>query len=349
MVNKVIGYIGTYTKGNSEGIYSFELDYSKEKITEVNVGAKLDNPTYLNLDKSGKYLFAVAKQGENGGVVSYTVNQESGALTKKDEIYTEGSSPCYVSTLRNEWITSSFYHRGSLEAYKLSNEGSFTGTIAVATHSGSGPNPERQEKPHVHYSEFTPDGKYIAVCDLGIDQLVTYKLESENLVEAHRLHLKPGSGPRHLVFHPNGEYAYLMTELSNEVIVLQYDQAEGSFKELQYISTIPNDFTENSQGSAIHISKDGRFVYAANRGHNSIAIFAVNQENGKLEFVDYTPTNGDWPRDFVLDPTDEYVLVSNQNSSNLVLYKRNKETGKLTFIQSDITVPDPVCVKFLPL
>lgn len=166
-------------------------------------------------------------------------------------------------------------------------------------------------------------------------------------MEVSSLSVRPGSGPRHLTFHPNGIFAYLMTEISSEVVVLKYNPEDGSFTELQYIKAIPENFTENSQGSAIHISNDGRFVYAANRGHNSIAVFSVNGESGELTFIEHTSTEGDWPRDFVLDPTENFLVASNQNSSNLILFKRDRSTGRLTLIQSDVTVPDPVCVKFL--
>jgi 6-phosphogluconolactonase len=160
--------------------------------------------------------------------------------------------------------------------------------------------------------------------------------------------VKPGSGPRHIVFHPTKPLAYVMTEFSGEVLVLQYDSTNGSLKQIQAISTLPSSFTENNQGSAIHISSDGRFVYAGNRGHNSIASF-VADENGSLSFLEHTPTEGDWPRDFALDPTESYIVASNQESGNLVLFARDKETGKLSLLQSDITVPYAVCVKFLSI
>ncbi len=150
-----------------------------------------------------------------------------------------------------------------------------------------------------------------------------------------------------MVFHPNGKYAYVMTEFSSEVIVLTYYKEDGHFTEKQYISTLPADFSENNQGSAIHISSDGRFVYAGNRGHNSIAVFSVDVETGELSFVEHTSTEGDWPRDFMFDPTEKFIVASNQESSNLVLFSRNKDAGKLTLIQADIDVPHPVCIKFL--
>ncbi len=159
------------------------------------------------------------------------------------------------------------------------------------------------------------------------------------------MELRPGSGPRHLEFHPlNPSIAYVMTEFSSEVIVLSYEN--GTFSEIQSISTLPSEFTENNQGSAIHVSSDGKFVYAGNRGHNSIAVFEVNQENGHVQFVELVSTEGDWPRDFALDPTGKFLIASNQNSSNLVLFERNSETGKLTLLQNDIAVPNPVCIKF---
>ncbi|GAA3328231.1 hypothetical protein GCM10020331_071360 [Ectobacillus funiculus] len=204
-----------------------------------------------------------------------------------------------------------------------------------------------KKKPHAHYSGFTPDEKkYIVAIDLGIDKLITYAVKEGALSEVHALSVKPGSGPRHLAFHPNGKYAYIMTELSSEVIALAYNAEDGSFTELQYISTIPADFTENNQGSAIQLSADGRFVYAANRGHNSIAIFSVNQDSGELTFVERTHTEGNWPRDFRIDPTGAFLVASNEESGNLVLFARNEQTGTLQLLQSDVRVPKPVCVAF---
>lgn len=199
----------------------------------------------------------------------------------------------------------------------------------------------------MHYAGFSPDEKYVVVVDLGNDTVKTYHDLDGILQEASNLAVKAGSGPRHLTFHPNGKYAYVMTELSSEVIVLEYHEDSGGFTELDYISTIPADFTENNQGSAIHISADGGFVYATNRGHNSIAIFSVDQMSGTLTFVDRTSTEGDWPRDFCLDPTENYLLAANQHSSTLTLFARDQETGKLILLQKNISVPDPVCVKFL--
>jgi 6-phosphogluconolactonase len=344
---KFTGYFGTYTKGDSKGIYSFTLDAANGKITDVKAAASLENPTYLAISDDNRFLYAVAKEGALGGVAGFNISA-SGSLSLINTQHAEGASPCHVSVNKeNRMLLSANYHKGSADSYLLDPEsGSIEAVLSSAVHEGSGPD-ERQEKAHTHYAGFTPDGKYAAVIDLGIDQLLTYSLDNGQLIEKSIMHIAPGSGPRHLVFHPNHQIAYLMTEFSSEVLVLKYQSEDGSFEQLQAISTLPGDFTENNQGSAIHISSDGKFVYAANRGHDSIAIFKVDSESFKLSFIEHTSTEGNWPRDFVLDPNEKFLIATNQNSSNVALYSRDEETGKLTLLQSDVKVPDPVCVKFL--
>lgn len=347
--NKFFGYVGTYTKAESKGIYRFVLDTEKERITDVIAVANIGNPTYIAISKDNKNLYSVVKEGDLGGISVFSINEENGELDFVNTQMIEGASPCHVSVDADKHhVVSANYHKGTIDLYTLnSTDNHISVAISSINHIGSGPNQDRQEKAHTHYSGYTPDEKYIVAVDLGIDKLITYKVENNSLVEVSTLSVKPGSGPRHITFHPNGKFAYIMTELSNEVIVLEYNSKDGSFTELQYISTIPSDFNENNQGSAIHISKDGQFVYAGNRGHNSIAIFSVNQDSGQVQLVDIVSSEGNWPRDFVLDPTENYLIGSNEMSGTLVLYSRNKATGKLTVIQSDVKVPEAVCVKFL--
>lgn len=345
---KLTGYIGTYTKGDSKGIYSFTLDTDAAKIIDVKPVAELGNPTYLNISKDNRFLYAVEKDGEQGGVASFTI-EASGALSRVNSQFLAGSSPCHVSLDGNtKYLFSANYHKGEVVSYLLdSKNGAISPAVSVIKHEGCGPDP-RQEKPHTHYAGVTPEEKYVAVVELGSDCLITYEVSDDGkLTEVSRLSLKGGSGPRHLTFHPNKQMAYLLTEFSSEVIVLAYHPENGQFTVKQNISTLPADFTENNQGSAIHISSDGRFVYAGNRGHNSIAVFQVNQETGELDFVQHVSTEGDWPRDFSIDPTGKFIVASNQESHNLVLFARDQETGKLTLLESDVTVPYPVCIKFL--
>lgn len=343
-----IGYVGTYTKENSEGIYKFTLDTEAKKISNVTLAAKLNNPTYVTINRNNEYLYSVVKEGESGGVAAYSINSKTGELTEENRQVVEGASPCHVSVdSRNHTVVTANYHKGTIESFEVNEDGTINPATSIMAHEGSGPNKERQEKPHAHYAGYTPDEKYVVGVDLGIDKIITYEIKDSVLTEVNRLSVNPGSGPRHITFHPNGKYAYVMTELSSEVIVLTYNPAEGSFTELQYISTIPKAFDENNQGSAIHISSDGRFVYAGNRGHNSIAVFSVDENSGKLTFVAHTSTEGNWPRDFVLDSTEKFLVATNEKSHNLVLFSRSESTGELTLLQSDVAVPEPVCVKFL--
>jgi 6-phosphogluconolactonase len=344
-----IGYVGTYTKKESKGIYRFILDTQAAKIIDVKLAASIDNPTYLNISSNNRYLYSVLKAEDSGGIASFAVHAQTGELTHLNSQVTAGSPPCHVSVDRaNQYGFSANYHKGTVESYLINREdGTINPAVSIIHHEGKGPDP-RQEKPHTHFAGVTPDEKYLVVVELGSDQVITYQISTDGkLTEVNRLAVCPGSGPRHLAFHPNRKFAYLMTEFSSEVIALIYHNADGSFSEIHSFSTIPVDFKENNQGSAIHISADGRFVYAGNRGHNSIAVFQVNDETGGLQFVERVSSEGNWPRDFVIDPSGKFIIVSNQESNNLVLFARDTETGKLTLLQSDVVVPEPVCVKFL--
>ncbi|MGE6629038.1 lactonase family protein [Bacillus sp. NPDC077027] len=341
------GYIGTYTKGDSKGIYSFTLNTDKQRIEQVEVAAELGNPTYLTVSDDQKFVYAVVKDGDQGGIAAYQVDRETGKLTLINQELDEGASPCHVTVdSKSKTAFSANYHKGTAEAYEINQtDGSVVRTLSQAQHEGSGPNEDRQEKAHTHYFGLTPDDKYAVAVDLGTDRIYTYTLENGKLQLIHTFEAQAGSGPRHITFHPTMNIAYVMTELSSEVIVLRYFE-DGHFEAVQYISTIPTDFTENNQGSAIHVSSDGQFVYAGNRGHDSIAVLQT-EEDGQLRLVEITSSEGNWPRDFAVDPTEEFIVSSNQESNNLVLYKRDKETGQLTVLQSDVAVPHPVCVKFL--
>jgi 6-phosphogluconolactonase len=345
-MTKYIGYVGTYTKEESKGVYQFTLDTEKKEILDVKLAAELDNPTYVCVSDDNKNLYAVAKEGENGGVTAFSINSETGVLTKLNSQTSAGAPPCHVSVNQNgSNVLTANYHTKKIESYLTNEDGSVNPAISAIEHEGSGPH-ERQEKPHMHFAGFTPDEKYVIAIDLGSDRIITYHVDNGRLHEAQVFKAKPGSGPRHITFHPNKPFAYVMTELSSEVHVLQYDEQSGSFTEQQYISTIPEDFNETNDGSAIHISSDGKYVYAGNRGHNSIGVFKIDQESGHLTFMEWTSTEGNWPRDFVLDPSERFLVATNQKSNTMTLFSRDKSTGKLTLLQSGVKVPEPVCVKF---
>lgn len=344
MGKKYIGYAGTYTRESSEGIYRFSLDAEAGTLGCVEVAAKIGSPTYLALSDDRKHLYSVTQKDELGGVSSFEINNETGDLKYIDQELAEGAPPCHLEITDNNLVSGN-YHAGIVDLFQVDEQVKIS-KKSSSQHDGNGPH-ARQESPHVHYTAHTPDGKYIVVADLGTDELVTYKIENNELVRVHTLNVKAGSGPRHIVFHPNGKVAYLLTELASEVVVLDYNADQGSFTEKQYIRALPEDFAEVNDAGAIHISADGKFLYTSNRGHNSIAVFRVNEDNHELTFVEHTPTGGEWPRDFSLDPSEAFLIVANQHTGNLVLFSRDQETGKLTNLKSEIKVPESVCVKFL--
>ncbi|TFE02085.1 lactonase family protein [Jeotgalibacillus salarius] len=341
-MTKYKGFIGTYTKKSSKGVYEIELDTEKEALTVKGVAAEMQSPTYVNMDADQEYLYTVAP----GGMASYKVGDSLSLLAHANE---KDGSPCHVSVSPDgQYAASATYLDGTIALYNRDKEtGKVTEQLSVVQHEGNGPNEERQDAAHAHYSGFSPDGKYIVAVDLGTDEIISYSYQSGELKHASTFNAEPGAGPRHLVFHPEKPLAYVMTELSNEVLVLAYDSENGSFRQLQAIPAIPGDFKENSQGSAIHITSDGKFVYAGNRGHNSIAVYAADENSGELTHIEYVETEGNWPRDFSLDPSETYVVAANQESDSLVLFKRDAESGRLTATGVKVEVPEPVCVKFI--
>lgn len=326
--------LGTYTRKTSKGIYEGTLE--DEKLT-VNFLLPESNPTYLTTSKKN-ILYTVGADDNGGGIVSYDLNHKE----KINSVTFPGSAPCYVAVdEKRQLVYSGNYHKGSLLSYKILSDGSLKAADKV-THTGSGPH-KNQEKAHVHYSDLAPDGRLI-VCDLGTDGLYTYDVSPEGkLTEIALFKAVPGTGPRHLVFHPEKNMAYLIGELANTVTVLSYFP-DGHFESLQTLSTLPEDFSEESSGGAIKITRDGKFLYASNRGHNSLACYHV-EKDGLLTLVEITSSHGDFPRDFSLNSTDEYLICTHQKSDHLSLFKK-EANGKLTFISNDTLAPEAVCVKF---
>lgn len=345
---KLKAYVGTYTTGAGKGIYSFQLDLNSGLINNVKLEAELDNPTYLNIDKENKYLYSTIKKDKAGGVAAFSINPATKALELLNYEVSEGSSPCYVSIdSKSIYAFSANYHKGVCEVYPIKEDGSIKPVLSMAVHKGSGPNKDRQENAHIHYAALTPDDKYLCVIDLGIDKMITYTLDKGILSKYSDLTLKPGCGPRHMDFHPNGKYSYIVTELSSEILALEYDSSNGSFKEIQHISTLPPNYIGENLGSAIHISLDGKYLYTSNRGHDSIATFSIASSSGKLTLVSHTSTKGIHPRDFNMDPSGKFLVVANKDTNNIVPFLIDKATGRLTEINSDVSIPNPVCIKFL--
>ncbi|WP_052008398.1 lactonase family protein [Listeria aquatica] len=340
-------YIGTYTKAESEGIYRLVVDTKTGEILENKLAGKMDNPTYLKISGDEKYLYSVAKDGDKGGLAAFAINQD-GSLSLLNTEVKVGNPPCYVDgSDDNTVVVSANYHLGTILSYPTEN-GTLLSPLSEIQHTGKGVH-ERQEKPHAHFAGFTPDQKFVVTCDLGTDHVTTYSAKDGRLEQVADLVVTPGSGPRNLVFHPNAKWVYIMTELTSDVFVANYDEKTGELSIIQSIPSLPADFSAENKGSAIHISNDGRFLYVSNRGQDAIVSFEIDASSGMLTLLETVSVEGAGPRDFDLDPSGEILLAANENTQNVTVFKVDKTSGRLTLLQKDIHVPEPVCVKFMQL
>lgn len=332
--------IGTYTKKTSKGMYKVTLDNDEGKLTNVALAIPSQKPAYLQVGTDGR-VYTVKQVDDQGGVASYSLSDSNAKMLS--DVLAAGAPPAYVGLDEERHLLfSANYHTAKVDVFKINPDGTLTQTDSVLHEGATGPQPE-QEAPHVHYADLTPD-KRLVVCDLGMDLVVVYDVSADGkLTAVSRYKCEDGFGTRHIAFHPNGKYAYLLGELSSKLEVLKYNANNASFTHLQTIKTIPADWTAHNGAAAIRISKDGKFVYTSNRGENTIAVFAI-QPDFTVKHIQSISTKGDFPRDFNLSKDESFLLASNQNSDNLTLYKRDATTGKLSLLQKDVACPEPVCV-----
>lgn len=346
-------FTGTYTSGKSEGIYVFHYQQDKLEAIPVYTAAGIKNPSFLALAPDGKKLYAVSEMNGNdnaGRVVAYDYNTTTGSLTKLNDQPSGGDDPCYVTVDRtNSWVIVGNYSSGTLSVLPIQKDGSLGAPKVNIKHSGSGPDKNRQEKPHVHATVLSPDNRFLYVPDLGTDKIMIYRFDAKkgNLIPAKQPYVaaKPGSGPRHFTFHPAGKFAYILEELTGSVTVFRYDKKSGGLTTIQSISSVPAGFTADAGSADIHLSSDGRFLYASNRGEsNTIAMYSVHPTDGKLTLLGHQSVMGKRPRNFSLTPDGKQLIVANQDSDELVIFYRNPETGLLTDSGKRIPVPSPVCI-----
>ena len=349
-------YIGTYTSGASEGIYVYSLDTTTGELRPSSVTSGITDPSFLAVHPTEKYLYAVAELGEGGGAVNaYSIDSVTGELSFLNQQQTKSAGPCHLSIDRTgQVVVTANYSGGSVTALPVEANGRLGEPGRLVRHEGSsGVNPERQEAPHPHSVNIDPTGRYVLVPDLGIDKIAVYKLaaESGTLTRADKpaADLAPGAGPRHLDFHPNGRWAYVINELGSTITGFGYDGAIGALREIQSVSTLPEDFGGDNYCADIHVSPDGRFVYGSNRGHDSIAAFAVDHGTGALSHVDHEPTGGMWPRNFAIDPTGSLLMAANEKSNSVFTFWIDRDSGKLQPTGHTANVPSPVCLKLVPV
>ncbi len=341
-----IGYIGTYTKKEGKGIYRFQLDEQTGKVTEVETGYELEASTYVNQHKS--FLYAITREGDYCGIASLKIGEE-GKLTLINKcLASTAGTGCYIDVSPDgKYVFESVYGAGLARLYEANpSTGEVVRLIQELEHTyPTGPN-ERQDNPHVHYLSTTPDDKYVVAMDLGTDKVVTYEFSDNGLKPYAETDVEPGDGPRHIAFHENGEYGYIVHEISNNVSVVKYE--DGRFTEIERYSTIPENFEDETKLAGVRLSHDQKFLYISNRGHDSIAIFKVGEDGASISFVDIVPSGGAFPRDFNITQSDDYLVCAHQEGDYaLTVFKRDKVTGELEKVDHQQAAPEGVCVQFL--
>jgi 6-phosphogluconolactonase len=344
---------GTYTTGKSEGIYVYLFNSNNGTYKAVS-HAKTSNPSFIAVSPNQKFVYAVNENADkdNGGEVSsFSFNKATGQLSIINKQLTGGDHPCYVSVDKTgRWIFVANYSSGTLSVLPVDASGNIGKATTTIKHQGFGTNKSRQEKPHVHCTYISNDNKWLFVPDLGIDKVMIYAFDANNgnLTAAAQPFIKinDGGGPRHITFSPNNKYAYVIEEMGGAVNAYQY--ADGKFNAIQHIKSVQKTDTGFVGSADIHVSADGKFLYASNRGgFNTIAIYKINQQNGKLTLIGHQKTQGSFPRNFSIAPLGKFLLVAQQKSDKVVIFKRNARTGMLTDTGNSIEVGNPVCLQWM--
>jgi 6-phosphogluconolactonase len=356
--SSTIAYVGTYTGAQSRGIYAYrveEVTGSAPRFTPLGLAVEAVNPSFLAIDASRRLVFAVNETSEfngqpTGAVSAFSADPVTGKLTLINQQPSHGTAPCHlVLDPTGKFVLLANYSSGSVAVFPVAVDGRLGEATAVVQHRGQGPDPDRQQGPHAHAVTFSPDGKFVFICDLGLDRAVAYRLNGAGKLEAIAsagATLPPGSGPRHLVFGTDGRFAYVLNEMASTVTALRYDAATGRMTELQTLSSLPANFSGPKGAAEIAVHPSGKWLYFSNRGHDSVTLFAINPD-GTLTFTAAQPTEGRTPRHFALLPGGNHLVAANQNSNTLRIYRVDPASGRLEPHGPLVDAPKPVCVQFM--
>ena len=354
-------YVGTFTAAatppepprpsSSKGIYVYRFHPATGQLTPLGLAAETFSPSFLAVHPHQRFLYAVVNR-KSGGVSSFAIDPQSGKLTFLNEVASHGDNPCFVDTDRKgQNVLVANYTSGSVAVLPIRRDGRLAEATAAVQHTGSGADPKRQEGPHAHMISTSLDDRFAVAADLGLDKLLVYRFDAGKGTltpnDPPFARVKAGVGPRHFFFHPTGKFAYVINEMASTITAFGYDYRSGTFKELQTVSTLAPDFKGENTGAEIKVHPSGKFLYASNRGLDSIAVFAIDPKKGTLTQVEQVSTRGKSPRAFELDPTGSFLFAANQVSENLAMFRVDRTTGRLTPI-GQVSVPVPACVKFVP-
>jgi 6-phosphogluconolactonase len=348
-------YLGTYTAGDngSKGIYRSVLGTETGTLSAPVLVAEAKNPSFLEIHPNSKFLYAVSESGGAGSVSAYVIDSETGGLTLLNQQPSRGAGPCHVSidhAGKNVLVAN--YGSGSAAVIPIRPDGTLAEPTGFTQHTGSSVNRRRQRGPHAHSINVSADDRFAFVADLGTDKIMIYRLDGEagTIVpnDPAFVALKPGAGPRHFAFAPDGEHAYAINELHCTITAFDYDQAAGALTEIQTVPTLPSDFEGDNTCAEVRLHPTGRFLYGSNRGHDSIAAYRVDPAAGTLTLVEHETAGIKTPRNFNIDPTGAFCLAANQGSDSVVVFRIDQQSGALTPTDQKITVGRPVCIRFLP-
>ena len=350
-------YFGTYTGTKSQGIYVSRFDSTTGKLSAPELAAKTTNPTFLAIAPGGNFLYAVSEVDQIGGkrtgaVDAFALDAKTGRLTPLNRQNSGGSGPCHVVVdATDKCLLVANYGGGSIAALPINADGSIGEAATTMQHTGSSINTNRQTGPHAHFILPSPDNRFTLDCDLGLDKIFINHLDASAAKltpnEPAFTTVDAGSGPRHLLFSLDGKFVYLINELAGTITVFSYNAENAAMTQVQTISTLPTDFSGKNTDAEIALHPSGKFLYASNRGHDSIAVFTVDQTTGKLTFVEHQSTMGRTPRHFAIDPTGRWLLAENQGSDLVVVFAIDPDTGKLRPTGQSISVGAPVCAVFV--
>jgi 6-phosphogluconolactonase len=362
---KYFVYVGTYTEEGSEskGIYAYRFDPATGQLTPMGLAAPTTNPSFLAIHPNHRFVYAVNEvgnyKGEKSGAVSaFAIDHTTGKLTLLNQVASHGAGPCYIAVDKTgKYVLVANYDGGSVAVFPVLENGGLGDASAFVQHAGHGTNPERQVAPHAHSIDVSPDNRFAIVDDLGLDQTRTYPFDSaKGSLGSDEKHdpssiakAAPGAGPRHFALSPNGKFGYVINEMASTVSVFSYDAPSGTLQPLQSISALPKDFAGHSEAAEIAVHPSGKFLYASNRGHDSIAVFAINAAKGTLTPLEYVSTKSASPRNFEIAPGGNLLFVGNEKSDNLVIFRINPQTGRLTPTGKVLNISQPVCVRFVPI
>jgi len=350
-------FVGTYTDGKSKGIYRMTLDAASGKLSEPVLAAELDNPSFLAVHPTRKYLYAVnetTNRGNPGGVTAFALDPASGALTKLNRQSSGGDGPCHLvvdSAGKNVLVAN--YSGGSVSVLPIGPDGKLAPASEFIRHTGKVADPQRQGSPHAHSINLDKANRFAVVADLGLDRLFVYRFDPTQgrLAPNDPLSakLKDRTGPRHFAFHPDGTHAYVINEINCTITAFDYDRDRGVLTEIQTVPTMPVAVEPRHSTAEIVVHPSGKFLYGSNRGHDSLVVYAIEAATGRLTLVEHEPTGGKTPRNFAVDPTGAYVLAENQSSDTIVVFHVDPATGALEPTGQLANLPSPSCVKFVPI